>query len=314
MSRLVLSPDAVVRFKGGRAAVHNPYSPQAAVDTDDAAVVAFIARFAVPQDPFEAMRTLPAATRPVAENLLGQLVQKQVLIPADAPGAAAAPAEGSRGEVVVSLQVLSRTASGLIDDVMALGLDTGSEALPMSGLALPRRLFGVLAALDAIREEVKRVHAEVVSGQLRAVAAQYGATGLRLHIAHAAARVPGWVNLRSRPPADVALNPAWGLPFADGSSSRIFAMDALERLPLPEARGHFLRECRRVLGTGGRLRLVAPGAEAWDQLGRVLEECGFREVQRSAYMGSAHEELKLDEASGLDGASAGSRTYVEAVA
>jgi hypothetical protein len=88
-------------------------------------------------------------------------------------------------------------------------------------------------------------------------------------------------------------------------------VDPLERLS-PPGRRFFLSECRRVLSAGGRLRLVAAAARAGNGLDALLKECGFRDVRASAHMGSDQAELKLEEASGLDAASAASRIHLEA--
>ena len=51
IEKLVLSPDAVLRFRSGRAVVHNPYSAEAALETDEPAVLGLLMRFARPVAP-----------------------------------------------------------------------------------------------------------------------------------------------------------------------------------------------------------------------------------------------------------------------
>jgi predicted SAM-dependent methyltransferase len=47
----------------------------------------------------------------------------------------------------------------------------------------------------------------------------------------------------------------------------------------------------------------------FDTLRKVLEECGFADVQRSEFMASAHAELRVDDASAVAGARYGQRYY-----
>ncbi len=56
-----------------------------------------------------------------------------------------------------------------------------------------------------------------------------------------------------------------GLPFADGSIAAIYLDHVIEGLDLPDG-VRLLRECRRVLARGGRLRVVTA------DLGRILEQ------------------------------------------
>lgn len=62
-----------------------------------------------------------------------------------------------------------------------------------------------------------------------------------------------------------------GLPFARGSVAAIYSSHMLEHLYLDEARD-VMRECRRILHGGGRIRLALPDAEVWAR--RLLEGGG----------------------------------------
>jgi len=65
-----------------------------------------------------------------------------------------------------------------------------------------------------------------------------------------------------RPGVDVCWDVSRGLPFADGTFLGVFSEHCLEHFPLPAAMV-LLREVRRVLAPGGRLRLVVPDAELY---------------------------------------------------
>jgi predicted SAM-dependent methyltransferase len=84
---------------------------------------------------------------------------------------------------------------------------------------------------------------------------------IRLHIGSGQRHLEGWVNIdhQKLPGVDRVVDVRNGLPFEDVST--IYAEHFLEHLPL-EAGLAFLRECRRVLEPGGRLRLSTPNL-AW---------------------------------------------------
>jgi predicted SAM-dependent methyltransferase len=74
---------------------------------------------------------------------------------------------------------------------------------------------------------------------------------------------PAWVNLDVRPVGSEIQ--AWdvenGLPFDDASVDGCYASHLLEHLPIKDAR-RLLRECLRVLRSGGVVRLAVPDLEA----------------------------------------------------
>jgi len=72
-----------------------------------------------------------------------------------------------------------------------------------------------------------------------------------------------WINLDVRPLSSEiqAWNVENGLPFDDGSVDGCYASHLLEHLPMEEAR-RLLRECLRVLRSGGVVRLAVPDLEA----------------------------------------------------
>lgn len=71
---------------------------------------------------------------------------------------------------------------------------------------------------------------------------------------------PGFVNLDYtwQPGVDLLWDVNWRLPFADGSLKGIYTEHCLEHLPFSLVTGHILREFRRTLASGGRLRLIVP--------------------------------------------------------
>lgn len=73
---------------------------------------------------------------------------------------------------------------------------------------------------------------------------------------------PGFINLDYtwQPGVDLLWDLSWQLPFQDDSLQGIYTEHCLEHLPFELATGHVLREFQRVLGRGGRLRLIVPDA------------------------------------------------------
>jgi len=74
---------------------------------------------------------------------------------------------------------------------------------------------------------------------------------------------PGWVNLDAVPahPSVRRWDLRIGLPFRDGEVAVCYASHVLEHLPRQGAAG-FLRECHRILKSGGVVRIVVPDLEA----------------------------------------------------
>lgn len=82
----------------------------------------------------------------------------------------------------------------------------------------------------------------------------------RLHIGCGQQSIPGWINIDNQglPGVDQVLDVRHGLPFSGVAA--IYAEHFLEHLSLDEGLG-FLRECRRVLGPDGTLRLSTPNLD-----------------------------------------------------
>lgn len=81
---------------------------------------------------------------------------------------------------------------------------------------------------------------------------------LRLHLGSGTHRLDGWVNVDLLGmPADLRWNVTRPLPFPDGSARAVFLEHVLEHFPLG-AGLDLLKECRRLLGTGGIVRAGVP--------------------------------------------------------
>lgn len=149
----------------------------------------------------------------------------------------------------------------------------------------------------------------------------------KLHLGSGPQILPGWVNIDNLPypGVDKILDVTAGLPFRDVDF--IFAEHFIEHIPYPDAM-NLLRECRRVLGPNGVLRLSTPNLDwVWathyslslsepDQVRACFEinrafrgwghqflynertlrstlfDAGFAEVTRVEYGASSHDELR----------------------
>jgi predicted SAM-dependent methyltransferase len=86
---------------------------------------------------------------------------------------------------------------------------------------------------------------------------------VRLHLACGRFRKDGWINMDLFGGAvDVAWNVLNPLPFDDGSVHAVFSEHFLEHLSITDA-VNFLAECRRVLQSGGVLRIGVPDTRAY---------------------------------------------------
>jgi predicted SAM-dependent methyltransferase len=75
----------------------------------------------------------------------------------------------------------------------------------------------------------------------------------------------GFINLdlNNCKPEIIAWDCRWSLPFEDNSVDGIRAEHFFEHLETREELPSFLKDCRRVLKTGGVLRLIVPDAERY---------------------------------------------------
>jgi predicted SAM-dependent methyltransferase len=134
----------------------------------------------------------------------------------------------------------------------------GRGVTALTALRLPITTHGVRQALGTLRREVgiMRAHRRAV-----AAAARYrDAHGLKLNLGCGPNVKPDWLNIDRRPPA-LPLDLFEPLPFRDGSCTVIYSEHFLEHVDYPEPAGRLLRECWRVLESGGILSVGVPDTE-----------------------------------------------------
>jgi predicted SAM-dependent methyltransferase len=106
------------------------------------------------------------------------------------------------------------------------------------------------------REVIRRVRMKR-RGMKRAVQLKGRGKELKLDLGCGPIKRPGFVGLDLSPGADIQWDIRWGLPFDDNSVVEIRSDHFLEHFELPMA-VEILRECRRVLVSGGILDFTVP--------------------------------------------------------
>ena len=83
---------------------------------------------------------------------------------------------------------------------------------------------------------------------------------LYLNIGCGQVKLTGFVNIDREPGGDIQCDVTQGLPYADATVDGIYSEHFIEHLSQTDILG-FLRECRRVLKPGGRVRIATPDLE-----------------------------------------------------
>ena len=246
---LQLHPACTLRFAGPLPTLHNAQIAGSAVELPDAGTVALLASFARPQAPADVLARMPEAARPRLQALLDTLRERGLLV---------APETLREGPLQAAPEGYAQMAQALH------GLALESACLPQAereACAAPAQ--AALAAFDGLRRGLRAAHDRQAQQRLAALTPPTG--GWRLHLGAGGLRLEGWLGIDADPEAELPLNLAGGLPFADASVRYIYAAHVLEHLYYPGEVQRLLAECRRVLQPEGRLRLVVP------DIGQCLE-------------------------------------------
>ena len=253
---LVFSSDTLVRFRSGRILVHTTSSPLRAFESDQPALIGWLCQFATPTLPDAALAQLPAQDRAQGSAILDYLQRGGALIAADG-GAAGDEAAADLARTRNHLRLLSRSFYDLACDILGLGAHAEAQLRERTGAGLERRLVALLAATDALRNDLAGLRADYLAAQLAALGIAPGSRGHRLHIGCGPGLLAGWVNIDIAP-APLAMNVLWGLPFAAGSVTHVYVSHLLEHLFYPRDVRPFLADILRVLQPGGVVRIVVP--------------------------------------------------------
>ena len=239
-------------------------------------------------------------------------------------------------------------AEDLTADVAAMGAAALESVQAETGEPLDRILRRALADLTRIAVGLGRQRSAYVNGHLARLAPHKQP---RLHLGAGGHNLPGWYNI-DYPPAELALNLRWPLPFDSNSIELVFLSHLLEHLYKKRDAPRLLREILRVLRPGGVVRIIVPDAEVYMRayvendekffamqrqvwftwaprartrleailgylgapeipgaltqhkygydfptLALVLQDAGFQNIERSSFMGSRHDALRVDDTS-----------------
>jgi predicted SAM-dependent methyltransferase len=257
MSRkLAFAPGAQLEFRAGLALIRSRVPDRSDFQTDQSGLIAWLARFAAPVDLDLAMQDLAGPGREIALRAVSYLLDIGVLVEPGASAAATAPAPAPDRR----LSALSVSVYELACDVLGLGPAADMALTERTGVGLDARLATISGQVESLRQELATMRGPYLAAQLRALGVGPDSRDLQLHIGCGPCHLPGWINLDIHP-APLATNVLWGLPFVDGSVSRVFLSHLLEHLFYPNDVLPFLAELQRVLAPGGRIRVVVPDIE-----------------------------------------------------
>lgn len=254
-SERVVSPHVVIQVSDGVIFVYSAETDQT-YSTEDPAVLALLGLFVKPND-----------TAPVIAGSADPGAARQHVMRLEEIGALYRPCERGRtldepppGQLVERfLSPIAESLDSLAGALAGIGPEVGLSIRSDTGLGLEARLLASLSGLIAIQQVVATRIPDWISGQLERI--ELPSSGLNVHVGAGSANLKGWLNIDLWP-AQVAMDFRWGLPFRDGSADRVYLSHVLEHAYYPAEAIQLLRESFRVLGPGGRIRIVVPDIEA----------------------------------------------------
>lgn len=154
-----------------------------------------------------------------------------------------------------TLAALARAVYELSSDLRAFGPNADRALASVGGAEAQTR--AILSHVHELRQQLAAARPAWLTAQRERLGLAADAHGLKLHLGCGGHALDGWVNLDVHP-APLCWNVQWGLPFADGAATHIFVSHLFEHLFFPHDAMAFLKELRRVLAPGGRVRIVVP--------------------------------------------------------
>ncbi len=285
---MVVSPDAMVRFKHGKIWLHTGRRP-AHCSFEEPAILELLSFFAVTRTAGEAKRALPHLDALWIDRSLDSLKNTGVLVEASARP----PAEAGTALAWNHLVSLARLTHAVASDLLAFGPEAHARIAEESGVPVTSRIEALLAGMEALRSELALRRAGHLSSQLEQLGIDRSATGLKLHLGAGTSRLPGWINIDAHP-AELAMNLNWGLPFADGSADYVFFSHTLEHLYYPEEALAGVKEIRRVLSPSGTLRVIVPDIEKCIEA-YVNQDAGFYASRAKTWWWWSKSETRLED-------------------
>ena len=156
--------------------------------------------------------------------------------------------------LAASIAIVSRT---IARDARALGPYLEQERASDHAPDVAPRLEQVRDVLAGVASELQRARPDYLEQQRRALKLSPAEEPLKLHLGCGNSRLAGWVNI-DYPPADLAMDLGWDLPFDDGSVTHAYMAHVLEHFDYPGEALALVKELHRVLAPRGVLRVVVP--------------------------------------------------------
>jgi SAM-dependent methyltransferase len=156
-----------------------------------------------------------------------------------------------------TLSIIAQLNARIASTVYGLGLDADAAA----GAPVAESLGRIRRELEAVTRELQTRQAAYVERQLEAHGIGPTTKGLKLSLS-GQRRPDGWLAV-GFPPADIAVNFLWGLPFPDNSADLIYSAHILEHLHYKTDALALLNDVRRVLAPSGAVRVVVPDIGAF---------------------------------------------------
>jgi hypothetical protein len=152
MQDYVFAPEALIRIEGGHAYIHNPQRPAPALQTEDAAVLSFVAGFIQPTNPESLINRLPLSMHPAARQAVQSLIEANVLLPATAP----VLVQDAQSSLERSHALLAQVQLGLDQfrqQLQNLSPEQALAAWQHSGISLDKRLEALAAGVFGLLEQ-----------------------------------------------------------------------------------------------------------------------------------------------------------------
>jgi predicted SAM-dependent methyltransferase len=251
--KLILSPLASVRWSAGRLLIFTP--SHTIISAFDARVLTVLQACASPRTLTELstdLHELPQSFRAIA---VAVLTEQGVLVEADGQG-------GEGGQT--DQDAVSSRAASIATVIRAIARDARAMRPYLEQQRASDRTPDVATRLEQVRDvliglasELQRARPGYLAAQRRALNLSPQVQELKLHLGCGASRLAGWVNV-DYPPADLAMDLGWDLPFEDGSVSYVYMAHVLEHFDYPAEALALVNEVHRVLAPGGVLRVVVP--------------------------------------------------------
>jgi len=257
---LCVSPLVSVRWSGGNIQIVTPSCTT--ISAFDDRILPVLQAFASPRSVAEASSDLRELPPSLLAIYLAALTDCGALVDADQADEGGSRGAGERnsndvtglaGAIATLIRTVARDARAMAPH---LEWQRGSD----EAVDVASRLEHVRDTLAGVAAELQRARPEYVQQQRRALAVPRDGELFKLHLGCGGSRLPGWVNV-DYPPADVAIDLGWTLPFEDASVGYAYLAHVLEHFEYPLEARALLQEVHRVLAPGGVLRLVVPDIE-----------------------------------------------------